>query len=79
MAAASAVRLIVDRHDRVAWSVARFGLGKIEYENTVGAMPFSGRETSVVTDVYLFDVVIGMALGLIPTRHRSSGPLTDVA
>lgn len=79
LAAASVVRLIVDRHDRVAWGVAMFGLGKIVYENTVGTMPFSGRETSVVTDVHLFGVVIGMALGLIPTRHRPSGPLTDVA
>jgi len=79
LAAVSVVRLIVDRHDRVAWCVARFGLGKIVYENTVGAMLFSSRETSVVTDVRVFDVVIGMALGLISTRHRSSGPLTDVA
>lgn len=78
LAAASVVRLIVDRHDRLAWGVAIFGLVKIVYENTMGSMPFSGRETSVVTDVHLFGVVIGMALGLIPSRQRSSLRLNDL-
>lgn len=77
-AAASIVRLIVDRHDRVAWGVALFGLVKIVYENTMGAMPFSGREASVVTDVHLFGVLIGMVLGLIPSRHHSPDRLNDL-
>jgi rhomboid family GlyGly-CTERM serine protease len=70
LAAAAVVRLIIDRHDRVAWSVAMFGLGKIVYENTLGAMPFSGREAFVVTDVHLFGVLIGMVLGLIPSERH---------
>lgn len=79
LAAASVVRLIVDRQDRLAWGVAIFGLGKIVYENTMGAMPFSGREASVVTDVHLFGVLIGMALGLIPSRYRPAERLNDRA
>jgi rhomboid family GlyGly-CTERM serine protease len=71
LAAAAVVRLIIDRHDRVAWGVAIFGLGKLVYENTLGAMPFSGREALVVTDVHLFGVLIGMVLGLIPSVRHS--------
>jgi len=70
LAAAAVVRLIIDRHDRVAWGVALFGLGKLVYENTLGAMPFSGREALVVTDVHLFGVLIGMVLGLVPSARR---------
>lgn len=75
LAAAAVVRLIIDGHDRVAWGVAMFGLGKLVYENTLGAMPFSGREALVVTDVHLFGVLIGMVLGLVP----SARPLQDNA
>jgi rhomboid family GlyGly-CTERM serine protease len=79
LAAAAIVRLIIDHHDQLAWGVAIFGLAKIVYENTMGAMPFSSRETFVVTDVHLFGVLIGMALGLIPSRHRSTLRLNDLA
>jgi len=77
LAAATVVRLIVDRHDRVAWGIAIFGLCKIIYENTTGALPFSGDEARVVTDVHLFGVLTGMVLGLFPVRKRSKALVSD--
>lgn len=79
MAAAAVVRLIIDRHDRLAWLVALFGLSKIIYENNFGAMPFSGSTDSVVTDAHLFGVLAGMIFGLVPDRNRKRRGVNDLA
>lgn len=67
-AAAAVVRLIIDRHDPLAWVLAVFGLGKIAWENTVGALPFMPSATVVVTDVHLYGVLAGMVTGLLLPR-----------
>lgn len=72
LAAAAVVRLIIERHDPTAWGIALFGLGKITYENLVGAMPFTAVGTAVATDAHLFGVIAGMMAGLVPAVRQSS-------
>lgn len=82
-AAAAVVRLIIDRQDPVAWVIAIFGLGKIIWENTHGALPLTSDPISVVTEVHLFGVLAGMLCGLIfraaPTRSTDPDVINDRA
>lgn len=64
-AAAAVVRRLIDHPDAIAWGIAIFGLGKIAWENTVGALPFTPSATIVVTDVHLYGVLAGMLTGLL--------------
>lgn len=77
-AAAAVVRLIIDRQDPVACVIAIFGLGKIVWENTHGALPFTADSTPVVTDVHLFGVLAGMLCGLILRAAPTSSTDPDV-
>jgi len=67
-AAAAVVRSIVDRQDPLAWAIAVFGLAKIGWENTVGALPLTPSANLVVTDVHLYGVLAGMLTGLMLRR-----------
>lgn len=64
-AAAVVVRRIIDTGDFLAWGVAIFGLGKLAWENTSGALPLAAPGTIVVTDAHLFGVIGGMVAGLL--------------
>jgi len=79
IAAAVVVRLVIDRHDHITWLVALFGLSKIIYENTFGAMPFSGSTSAVATDGHLFGVLAGMMFGLVPDGRRKRKNFNDLA
>lgn len=71
-AAAAVVRSLIDRPDRTAMGIAVFGMGKIVWENTVGALPFVSAETIVVTDAHLFGVLAGLLVGLLTRSKRQS-------
>ena len=65
LAAAALVRRLLEQHDVLAWALAIFGLGKILWENTLGALPFTPSSTMVVTDAHLYGVLAGMLAGLL--------------
>lgn len=52
------------RHEPDGWLLALFLAGKLLYEHTVGALPFSGS-SAVVVDAHLYGVIGGGAVGAV--------------
>lgn len=67
-AAAAIVHRLLRQPEPIAAGLAAFGIGKLIWENTLGALPLAGAATTVVTDAHLYGVLAGTLTGWLLYR-----------